>query len=299
VDAQTCKLIVLDQVINSMTQFKQIIGRGTRINEDFGKFFFTIMDFKKATELFSDPDFDGDPVQIYEPGPDEPVTPPEDEPGDTTEGTPPGDDGDDGGEIIGDPPVGEPEHGGRVKYVINDVEVSVIAERIQYYGKDGKLITESLRDYTRKTILKDYSSLDRFLNRWNKAEQKQAIIKELEEAGVLFEPLSDVVGKDFGIFDLVCHVVYDQPPLTRKERAENVKKRNYFTKYSEKARDVLNALLDKYADEGIENVESMNVLKLQPINQHGTPIEIIKSFGGKKQYFEALRELEDQLYRAA
>jgi len=299
VDAQTCKLIVLDQVINSMTQFKQIIGRGTRINEDFGKYFFTIMDFKKATELFSDPDFDGDPVQIYEPGPDDPVKPPEDEPGDTTEGTSTGDDEDDGGEIIIDPLIGEPEPGGRVKYFINDVEVSVIAERIQYYGKDGKLITESLRDYTRKTILKDYSSLDRFLNRWNKAEQKQAIIQELEEAGVLFEPLSDVVGKDFGIFDLVCHVVYDQPPLTRKERVENVKKRNYFTKYSEKARDVLNALLDKYADEGIENVESMNVLKLQPINQHGTPIEIIKSFGGKKQYFDALRELEDQLYRAA
>lgn len=223
-----------------MTQFKQIIGRGTRINEDFDKYFFTIMDFKKATELFSGRDFDGDPVQIYEPNPDDPIVPPDDDFG-NTDGTP-----DDDGGVLVDPPVDEPDTGGRVKYVIHDVEVMVVAERVQYYGKGGKLITESLRDYTRKTIRRDYASLDHFLKQWNKAERKKAIIEELEEAGVLFEPLADVVGKDYGIFDLICHVAYDQPPLTRKERAENVKKRNYFTKYEEKARNVLNALLDTW-----------------------------------------------------
>jgi len=291
VDVQTCKLIVLDRVINSMTEFKQIIGRGTRINEDYDKYYFTIMDFKKATENFSDPDFDGDPVHVYEPGPEDPPVPPDDE-------------GDDNGETdVGIDGVGDPEPqppgGGRVKYYVNDVEVTVIAERVQYYGKDGKLITESIRDYTKKTVKKNFSSLDNFLNRWKKADQKQAIIKELEEAGVLFDPLLEEVGKGFGPFDLICHVVYDQPPLTRKERAENVKKRNYFTKYGDKAREILNALIDKYADEGIENIEDMNVLRLQPINQHGTLVEIINIFGGKEKYQQAIQELEEQLYEVA
>ena len=193
------------------------------------------------------------------------------------------------------PEGGEPPR----KYYVHDVPVYVVAERVQYYGKDGKLITESLRDYTRKTMKKEFASLDDFLRRWDSASKKQAIIQELEELGVLFEPLADEVGKDFGPFDLICHVAYGQPPLTRKERAENVKKRNYFAKYEEKARLVLESLLDKYADEGVENLEDMNVLKLQPINQHGTPIEIIKSFGGKEKYFEALKELEDQIYKIA
>ena len=297
VDSQTAKLIVLDQSIQSMVEFKQIIGRGTRINEDFNKYYFTIMDFKKATELFADPDFDGDPVQIYEPGPDEPPVPPDD---DETididgEGTPIDVDEE---EIIIDilPPEGdEPPR----KYYVHDVPVFVVAERVQYYGKDGKLITESLRDYTRKKIKKEFASLDDFLRRWDSSSKKQAIIQELEELGVLFQPLADEVGKDFGPFDLICHVAYGQPPLTRKERAENVKKRNYFAKYGEKARSVLASLLDKYADEGVENMEDINVLKLQPINQHGTPIEIIKSFGGKEKYLEALKELEDQIYKMA
>lgn len=295
VDVQTCKLIVLDRVIKSMTEFKQIIGRGTRINEDYNKFFFTIMDFKKATELFSDPDFDGDPVQIYEPTPSDPVVPPDvdfDDPDETIDGD------DDDLTIISDPSVEEPSEG-RVKYVVDDVEVWIVAERVQYYGKDGELITESLKDYTRKAVRDEYDSLDVFLKRWNEAEQKQAIIDELEEAGVLFEPLAETVGKDFGPFDLICHVAFDKPPLTRKERAENVRKQNYFTKYGEKARLVLDSLLDKYAVEGIEDIESINVLKLQPINQHGTPIEIIKSFGGKDQYLKALNELKQQLYHAA
>jgi len=292
VDSQTAKLIVLDQNIQSMVEFKQIIGRGTRINEDFNKYYFTIMDFKKATELFADPDFDGDPVQIYEPGPDDTPVPPDDVVIDVDgEETPI--DIDVG--IIIDPEGGETPR----KYYVHDVPVYVVSERVQYYGKDGKLITESLRDYTRNTVKKEFTSLDDFLRRWDSASKKQAIIQELEELGVLFEPLADEVGKDFGPFDLICHVAYGQPPLTRKERAENVKKRNYFAKYEEKARLVLASLLDKYADEGVENMEDINVLKLQPINQHGTPIEIIKSFGGKDKYFEALKELEGQIYKIA
>jgi type I restriction enzyme R subunit len=294
VDAQTCKLIVLDQNIQSMTTFKQIIGRGTRINEDYGKFYFTIMDFKKATELFADPDFDGDPVVIFEPSPDEPPIPP-----DPPEG--PEDDGDDGPipepPIIPEPPDGpsEPRH----KYVVGDVPVYVIAERVQYYGKDGKLITESLKDYTRNAVLKDYASLDAFLRKWNSAEKKQAIIAELEEQGVLLEALADEVGKDFDPFDLVCHVAFDQPPLTRRERAEKVRKRNYFTRYGEQARAVLEALLDKYADEGVVNIEDVKVLRVRPLDQFGTPMEIINNFGGREVYEQAIRELETELYQSA
>lgn len=296
VDAQTCKLIVLDQRIQSLSQFKQITGRGTRINEDYDKYYFTIIDFKKATELFADPDFDGDPVQIYVPGPDDPPVPPDE--------SLPTDESD---EIIDLPPdeeiiidgVPSDETTKRVKYVVNDVSVYVIAERVQYYGKDGKLVTESLKDYTSKTVKQEYVSLDVFLKRWTQSQQKQAIIHELEEQGVLLEALAEEVGKDFDPFDLICHIVFGQPPLTRRERAEQVKKRNYFTRYGEKARAVLDALLDKYTSEGIENIESMNVLKVQPINQFGTPLEIIEYFGGKEKYLQALHELETQLYSVA
>lgn len=308
VDAQTCKLIVLDQRIQSMTTFKQIIGRGTRINEDYGKFYFTIMDFKKATELFADPDFDGDPVQVYVPPVDGPVVPPD--PGEEEEGT--RSTGiDDGIDLIDiDPPFGPeggwgPEGGPlgpptkRKKYYVGDVAVTVIAERVQYYGKDGKLITESLRDYTRKAVAAHYVTLDDFLNLWSRSERKKAVVEELEGQGVLLEALAEEVGRDFDPFDLICHVVYGQPPLTRRERAENVRKRNYFTKYGDEARAVLNALLDKYSDEGIENIEDMNVLKVQPLNQFGTPLEIIQRFGTKKAYEEAIRDLEAVLYVAA
>ncbi|MBF0620930.1 MAG: DEAD/DEAH box helicase family protein [Magnetococcales bacterium] len=295
VNAVTCKLIVLDRRIQSMSEFKQIIGRGTRIDADFNKFFFTIMDFKKATDRFADPDFDGDPVVIYEPGPDDSPVPPEDEDGtDSIEGGEPGDDG----STISDPfPPDEPGEPRR-KYVVNDVTVSVVAERVQYYGKDGKLITESLKDYTKKTVRQAFTSMDDFLNRWRDADRKKAIIQELEEHGVLFEALADEVGQDYGPFDLICHVTFDQPPLTRRERAENVVKRNYFTKYGDEARKVMETLLEKYADEGIENIEEIGVLKVQPFNQIGTPIEIIRAFGGKKQYQQALNELKQALYAA-
>jgi len=293
VDAQTCKLIVLDQRIQSMTEFKQIIGRGTRINEDFDKYWFTIMDFKKATELFADPDFDGDPVQIFEPGGDDPPVPPEEEPGipGEEEPLPPS-----------EPPLPPDEPGEpRIKYVIGgDVAVYVIAERVQYYGPDGKLITESLKDYTRRAVRKEYASLDDFLRRWTSADKKQVLLEELSAQGVLLEALAEEVGKKLGKdcdpFDLICHVAFDQPPLSRRERAEQVRKRDVFTQYGDQARKVLEALLDKYADTGIESIESMNVLQLDPISKLGTPIELVNAFGGKDKYMRALHKLESLLY---
>ncbi|HRA82269.1 MAG TPA: DEAD/DEAH box helicase family protein [Thauera sp.] len=288
VDAQTCKLIVLDKRIQSMTEFKQIIGRGTRINEDYGKFWFSIMDFKKATELFADPDFDGEPVQIFEPIPGEPPLPPDEPEGGDQ---PPPD-------IPPEPPLPPEEPGEpRIKYVIGkDVTVYVVSERVQYYGPDGKLITESLKDYTRKAVRKEYTSLDQFLRRWTQADKKQAVIDELEQQGVLFEPLAEEVGRKYDAFDLICHVAFGQPPLSRRERAEAVKKRDVFTKYGEQARQVLLALLDKYADTGIESIEDIKILQLAPLNAIGTPPELVDAFGGKPAYLSAIRELEQQLY---
>lgn len=295
VDAQTCKLIVLDQRIQSMTEFKQIIGRGTRINEDFDKYWFTIMDFKKATELFADPDFDGDPVQIFEPGGDEPPVPPEEEPGIPGEEEP-----------LPPPepplPLDEPDEP-RIKYVIGgDVAVYVVAERVQYYGPDGKLITESLKDYTRRAVRKEYASLDDFLRRWTSTDKKQVLLEELATQGVLLEALAEEVGKKLGKdcdpFDLICHVAFDQPPLSRRERAEQVRKRDYFTQYGEQARKVLEILLDKYADTGIESIEDIKILTLDPFTKLGTPPELVGSFGGKANYLSALKELENALYMA-
>ena len=294
VDAQTCKLIVLDQRIESLSLFKQIIGRGTRIQEDYGKYYFTIMDFKKATELFADPDFDGEPVQIYEPGTNDPITSDDEDDGGSDQ-----DWGDDDVIIDGGEDGGDDGGGKRVKYVVDDVPAKIIAERQQYFDKEGKLITESLRDYTRKTVRRDYASLDKFLIKWTKSEKKKVIIEELEEQCLYLEDLAAEVGKDYDLFDLICHVAFDKPPLTRKERAEKVRKRDYFTKYGEQARAVLNALLEKYADSGIEPIEDIGVLKVQPLKQFGTPIEIVKMFGGKEKFEEAVQELEKELYRAA
>ena len=287
VDAQTCKLVVLDQHIKSMTEFKQMIGRGTRINEDYDKYWFTIMDFKKATELFADEAFDGPPIVIYEPGVDDPPVPPVEPP------TPPGVEPPVPPEPPGFPPGPE---GVRAKYFVGDVEVQVIAERVQYYGPEGKLITESLKDYTRKAVRKDYSTLDQFLKRWTSAERKAAVIKELEEHGLLLEALAIEVNKDCDAFDLICHVAFDQPALTRRERADQVKKRNYFTKYGEQARKVLEALLEKYADTGIENIDDIKILTLDPFSKMGTASELVSTFGGKTGYIAALHELENQLY---
>ena len=289
VDAQTCKLIVLDQRIQSMTEFKQIIGRGTRINEDYNKFFFTIMDFKKATELFADPDFDGEPVVIYEPKPGGSPVPPDDIDGSTSPNSP--DNGIDGvpNGKGGDTPTIK-------KFHVANVPVSVIAERVQYFDAKGKLITESLKDYTKKALEKEFTSLDDFLTKWSDADKKKIIIDELANEGVFFEALAEEIGKDLDPFDIICHVAWDKPPLSRKERAEQVKKRNYFTKYGEQAQKVMNALLDKYADEGVEPIEETKILTIQPFTDYGTPIEIINVFGGKSKYEEAVKELEQAIY---
>jgi type I restriction enzyme R subunit len=305
VDAQTCKLVVLDQHIRSMTEFKQVIGRGTRINEDYDKYWFTIMDFKKATELFADKDFDGEPVMIYEPKPGESVVPPDTDIEVDENGNPISANSDEDEQlhpfenegIEGEFP--EP-NSKRVKYVLGDVTVFVVSERVQYYGPEGKLITESLKDYTRTTVRKDYGSLDDFLRRWSKADRKAdrkaAIIKELEAHGLLLEPLAEEVGKDFDAFDLICHVAFDQPPLTRRERADQVKKRNYFTQYGDQARQVLETLLDKYQDTGLENIEDIKILTLDPFRNMGTASELVAAFGGKAAYLAALYELEKHLY---
>ena len=285
VDAQTCRLIVLDRFIGSMTEFKQIIGRGTRINEDYGKLYFTIMDFRQATSHFADPDFDGDPVQIYEPEGDDPVAPP------SNEDKEPDEDGN------GEP--GEDE-GRLTKYYVKDVEFFVATERVQYLGEDGKLITESLQDFSRKTRRGMFRSLDDFLAAWTASERKQAIVEELAAKGVFLDELAETVGRDYDPFDLVCHVAFDRPPLTRRERAARVeKRRDLFSSYGAKARAVVEALLAKYAEAGIASLESLDILKIDPLVAFGTPVEIIESFGGRKQYIDAIREIENQLYREA
>ena len=277
VDVKTCKLIVIDQRIESMIEFKQIVGRGTRIHEEADKLWFAIMDFKKATELFADPDFDGEPVMIYEPGGADPVTP-DDE----------WDNGDDEDT--------DPSEEGAKRYVVSGVEVKVAAERVQYMDRSGRLITESLTDYTRKTVRQEYATFDEFLKRWHEADRKAVIVDELTEQGVLFEELRAQINRDLDAFDLICHVVYGQPPLTRKERAENVKKRDVFTRYGEQARAVLDALLDKYIEEGLAPIEDIGVLRVQPLSDLGTPVELVRTFGGRTKYLAAIRVLADSLY---
>jgi type I restriction enzyme R subunit len=279
VDAQTCKLIVLDQRIESMTTFKQIIGRGTRILELYGKTWFTIMDFKGATRLFADPDFDGDPVQIYNPEPGEPPQPP-------------------GPEPDPDPLPPEPPPG-RTKYYVDTVPVAVARERTYFRDAAGNLVAESVKDFTRKQVLQEFALMDEFINQWSSAEKKCAIIHQLEERGLPLAELEQAVGRDYDPFDLILHVAYDQPPLTRKERADHVRKRNYFSRYGGKARAVMEALLDKYADQGLEAFESSEVLKITPFPRIGTPVEIVREFGGRVRYQAALWDLKAQLYKVA
>jgi type I restriction enzyme R subunit len=299
VDAKTCKLIVLDSNISSMTEFKQIIGRGTRLRPDYGKWYFTILDFRGVTRLFEDKDFDGEPVQVKDVEPKEEMPTenqteeeikiiiedlPEDE------------------KIVEIPPdinIIELENPTR-KFYVNGIEVVQVGERVQYYGNDGKLITESLIDYTKKNLQAQFATLNDFIKKWSESDKKTAIIQELEEHGImlaeLIEEVKDKTGKELSVFDLVCHVAFDMPPLSRKERAENVKKRNYFGKYSEKARAILNAIIDKFADDGIVEIESREILKFQPFDAFGTPYEIVKEFGGKEKYEEAIKELEQELF---
>ena len=300
VDVDTCRFIVLDSNINSMTEFKQIIGRGTRINEEQDKLYFTIIDFRNVTKLFADKDFDGEPVKIKEtdgeiPLEDAEEIPVEDEP---NTDTPESADKKDTPPDVSFDPNDDNDKTKRTKYFVDDVPVSIINERVQYLDANGKLITESLVDYTKKNIRKEYATLDAFLQKWNSADKKTAIIKELEAKGIFFDELQEEVSKDLDPFDLICHIAFDMPPLTRKERANNVKKRNYFGKYNDVARQVLEALLDKYANEGLENIESIEILKVPDMARFGTLVEIINSFGSKNKFLEAITELERELYVA-
>ncbi|HEX9941135.1 MAG TPA: DEAD/DEAH box helicase family protein [Thermoanaerobaculia bacterium] len=300
VDAQTCRLIVLERDVGSMTEFKQIVGRGTRVHEDSKKYYFTLIDFRKATNHFADPDFDGEPVQIYEPGDDDPVTPPDDvpPPPDGEDPIPP-EPGEDENVIVDPEPPDisiPPGNGGPRKYYIQGKEVNVLAERVEYLDDNGKLITETLRDYSRKTLRKRFASLNDFLSRWSETARKEAIIEELREEGLLLDPLAEEVGKDLDPFDLICHVAFDQPPLTRRERAENVRKRDVFTKYGPQAHAVLDALLEKYQDEGITDLDDPRILKVAPFDTMGTPVELLKTFGGRSGFEQAVHEMQSALY---
>lgn len=285
VDCKTCKLIVLDNIFgeNGMTEFKQIIGRGTRLKPEYGKEYFTIMDFRNASRLFADPNFDGEPVQIYEPGEDDDIMPPS-----PPDGNGDNDDNDDGNDD------GDGES--KKKFYVADAGVQVLNERVMYYDKDGKLITESLKDYSKKTILQEFATLDDFIKKWNSEDRKQAIIDELKEHGVLLDALKEEVGQDFDEFDLITHIAFDMKPLTRSERAKKVRKEDYLSKYSGVAREVLEAIIDKYQDEGRFEFDDVKILKFKPFDQFGNPMKIAKEFGGKNKYIQAMKELENNLY---
>jgi type I restriction enzyme R subunit len=285
VDCKLCKLIVLDNNINSMTEFKQIIGRGTRLKPEYGKEFFTIMDFRNACRLFADPEFDGDPIVIIDEGdlPEDEANPPQPYPV-------PDEDGGNDTEI----------HESRIKYRVNDVEVTILNERVQYYDKDGKLITESVTDYSKKNILGKYATLDDFLSEWNTSERKQAIIDELKERGVLLDALRDAAGnRDIDDFDLICHIAFDKKPLTKAERAANVRKQDYLNRYEGVAREVLSALLDKYTSNGIADLEQVDILRIDPFRTIADLKKIFIAFGGKKEYLYAVKQLQNQIYAAA
>lgn len=291
-DCKTCKLIVLDSNINSMTEFKQIIGRGTRIREDFGKTYFTILDFRNASRLFSDPDFDGEPISIKVVKPGEPM-PTEDE--DKIENS------EDNSKTTGKNNV-EINHPGKTvntntKIRVNGVDVNIYNEICSYYDKDGKLVTESLKDFSKRSILNEYASLNDFINKWNSTDRKQVILDELKEQGVLLGELrKDLGNDDIGDFDLILHIAYDKKPLTRYERVNKVLKKGYLYKYSEMAQNILKDLLEKYSDNNELELTDTKILQLKPFEGYGSPMEIVDVFGGKEKYIEAVEELEDELY---
>jgi type I restriction enzyme, R subunit len=290
VDVQTCRLIVLDRPVGSMTEFKQILGRGTRVHEDTHKYYFTLMDFRNATQHFADPDFDGEPVQIYEPGEDDPMEPP-----DTYEEPDEGEIVLDSGNDISIKPDGPDSR----KFYVNGVLVTIIAERVKYLDANGKLITESLRDYSKRAVVNQFVSLDAFLKKWNAVDRKQAIIDELEDEGLRLEPLAEEVNPDLDPFDLICYVAYGRAPLTRRQRADSVRRSGVFTKYGPQARAVLDALLKKYQDEGLVDLGDPRILQVSPIDKIGTPVELIRQFGSRNNFKQAVRELQSALYEVA
>lgn len=283
VDAKTCKCIVIDRTINSLSEFKQIIGRGTRIDEEYGKQYFTIIDFRRATNLFADPDFDGEPVVQLDLDEDDDINV--------------GDIQDD--ESRYNDETDDADREARKRYVVDNVPVWVVNERVQYLDSNGKLITESLKDYTKQRIKKEYRSLDHFLKTWTKADRKRAVLQELRNEGILLDALREEVGYEYDDFDLICHAAFDRKPKTRSERAKAVRDSDYFARFGEKARKVIEILLDKYSEEGIENIEDIQVLKIPPFDEIGSYKELVQSFGGRNGYTEAVRELERLLYQAA
>lgn len=301
VDAQTCRLIALDREVGSMTEFKQIVGRGTRVHADTGKFYFTLLDFRGATSHFADPDFDGDPVQIYVPQPGGPILPPEGAEGPSGGREP----GGDGGTILINPgvdPLGSGSaptsgtQGPLKKIYVDGIGATIIKERVEYLDVDGKLITESLADFTRKHLARRFATLDDFLKRWNAEDRKKAILDELAAEGLDLTLIGEEIDRNLDPFDLVCHVAFGAKPLTRKERAESVKKRDVFNRYGAQARAVLEALVDKYADEGFLNLDDTNILQINPFSQMGTPIELMRAFGKKGEYQRAINDLQNALY---
>lgn len=283
VDCKTCGLIVIDKEIGSMTEFKQIIGRGTRLRKDKGKWHLEILDFRNATSKFKDPAFDGDPE------------PPVKKPKKYTHH----EEGENSGMAHDE---GDAQYGTRHKYVIEGQSIIIAHEIVSVLGEDGKTMrTESVQTFARNQILRRFESLDKFVQTWSEAERKQAILDELKEYAILIDAVREKneTLRDADIFDIICHVAFDQPPLTRKERANNVKKRNYFGKYEGKARDVLEALLDKYAENGILDFEKADILEIPPFNLIGKPTKIIKLFGGPEGFEKAIKELEEQIYKTA
>ena len=283
VDCKMVKLIVLDQRINSMTEFKQIVGRGTRIREKENKLYFSIMDFRNVTRLFADPDWDG-PIEVDENYGKQKVKPyPEND-----------------SEL---PQASEPASQPIVKPIVDKdgCQVKIINKVVSVYDANGKLLrTESITDYTRKNINDTYANLDDFIMRWTAADKKAEITELLRESGIDLQAMKrDANLEEVDDFDFICHIAYGKKPLTRRERAEQVKKRDIFSKYGEQARKVLEALLDKYASDGITQLENRKVLMLDPFRRFGSPASIARLFGGSKQYLEAVKELEQQIYSVA
>jgi type I restriction enzyme, R subunit len=268
-DVETCKLIVIDKIISSLSEFKQIIGRGTRVNEDYGKFYYTIIDFRKACKHFYDPNFDGKPVKIL----------------------------DDNlkhikkiKKIIKDSIKIE-------KQIIDNVDFNIDSERIIKFNKKNSLTTESIKSFVKDKVTKNYKTLNNFINIWNESEKKTVVINELKKEGILFEELYKYIGKEYDAFDLICHIAFDQEIKKRIDRANMVKNKKYLEKYSKPIQSVLNAILDKYSDQGIENIENIEVLKLPPIDKFGSVHEIISIFGGRNMFENSIKELSRNLYR--
>lgn len=303
VDCKTCQLIVLDKPINSMTEFKQIIGRGTRVTTKYDKYAFTIMDFRNVTRLFADPEFDGKAEVIIErKNINDPFTADTVEPAFTffdPDNSPEDDAEPDSTDFFINPEPLEPDAPTKYKPHVRGVEFRILNERVQYLDKDGKLTTESIKDFSKRNILGEYATLDAFITAWNKEARKQAIIEELEEQGVLLDSLRTIANKpNLDDFDLICHIAYDKPPLTRAERANNVRKRGYLHKYSDVALKVIDGLLEKYMHEGILELENLTVLSNDPFRQWGSPQKIASYFGGRDGYLQAVKELQDEIYAA-